>query len=152
METLLILADLGRVRAFVLRPAGLDPREQPHFDELPNSPVELLNEAIGDVTTDQAGRFPQGGGSAQLAGMSYGENHQLATELQSRALGRVAASIGQIVAAQGYPGWRLAAPSQILPALQAALTPPTRAALARTEPANLTKLTLAELEGRFLGG
>jgi hypothetical protein len=151
MENLLMLANLGRVRAFSLRPAGLDPQEKPHFIELPNSPIEMRPEAINEIASDQAGRFPRGGAINRQAGMSYGENHNLAGQIESQALQRVAAAIGQLVYAQGYPKWRLVAPQPILSTLEQALSPQARAVLGRTEPADLTHETLAQLEERFLG-
>jgi len=150
MENLLMIADLGRVRAFSLRPAGLDPQEQPHFVELPNSPVEMRPESINEVATDQAGRFSRGGAINRQAGMSYGENHNLSGQIASQALQRVAAAIGQFVYAQGYPKWRLVAPQPILATLEESLSPQARAVLGRSEPADLTHEPVAQLEKRFL--
>jgi len=150
MENLLMIADLGRVRAFSLRPAGLDPQERPHFVELPNSPFEMRPGSINEVTTDQAGRFPRGGAINRQSGMSYGENHNLAGQIESQALQRVAAAIGQFVYAHGYPTWRLVAPQPILATQQRALSPQARAVLGGSEPADLTNEPVAQLEGRFL--
>lgn len=150
MEQLLIVVDLGRVRALAHQPPGLDPRERAHLAELPGSPVELHPDAVGEITTDQAGRFPRGGAINQQAGMSYGENHNLEEQLKQQALSKLAATIGQFVAARGFPAWRLVAPAPILPSVQEALSAPTRAALAASEPADLTRLPVAQLEARFL--
>lgn len=151
MENLLILANLGRVRAFSLRPTGLDPQEKPHWAELANSPVEMRPESINEIVSDQAGRFPRGGATNRQAGMSYGENHNLAGEMAGKSLQLVAAAIGQFVYAQGYPKWRLVAPQPILPTLEQALSPQARTALSSSEPADLTNEPLAKLDERFLG-
>ena len=42
-------------------------------------------------------------------------------ELETQALERVAAKIGEIVASAGYPVWRLVVPQEIMPALLKAL-------------------------------
>lgn len=150
METLVIIANLGRVRALKFREAGLDPQEQAHLSEEHGSPFEMRHDSINDVLTDQAGRFPQGAPADRLAGMSYGEEHELEAQLENRALHRVAAKIGDIVASAGFPAWRLMATQEILSHLQEALAPAAREALARTEAGDLTKVPLAELEKRLL--
>jgi hypothetical protein len=151
MEKLIMLANLGRVRALKFREPGMDPIEKAHFDEEPGSPIEMRPEMINDVVTDKSGRFPQSGPVDQLAGMSYGEEHELEAELENRALERIAAKIGDIVAAEGYPAWRLMATQEILPRLQAALPAAARQKLARVETGDLTRVPLAELEKRLLG-
>lgn len=150
MEKLIMIANLGRVRALKLREPGFDPQEQAHFDEESGSPFEMRPELIADVVTDQAGRFTQSGPVDQLAGMSYGEEHELEAELENRALNRIAAKINDIVAAEGYPPWRLMATQELLSHLQQALPAAARESLIRTEVGDLTKMRLAELEARLL--
>lgn len=150
MENLIIIANLGRVRALKFREPGLDPQEQAHFDEETGSPFEMRPELIADVVTDQAGRFPQSGPADQLAGMSYGEEHELEAELENRALNRIAGKIDEIVAAEGYPPWRLMATQDLLPRLKKTLSAAARESLVRTESGDLTKMPLAELEARLL--
>jgi hypothetical protein len=150
METLIIIANLGRVRPVNFRAAGEDPQDQPHLFEDPASTVDMRPQLIHEMVTDQAGRFTQSGPLDRKAGMSYGEELNLETEIQKQALERIAKKIGEIVAAEGSPPWRLVVPQEIMPRLLRNLSAAAHNALARVEPGDLTKLPLAELEKRFL--
>jgi Protein required for attachment to host cells len=150
MQKLLVLANLGRVRFLVFKQSGDDPLDKAHLLEGPGSPVEMRPASVHQTVTDQAGRFRQGGASAQGAGMSYGEEYELEEQLESDALKRVAEKIDEIVSVAAYPGWHLVAPSTMLSKLQEALPAPTRHCLTRSEAGDLTKLPLADLEKRFL--
>lgn len=152
MEKLIVIANLGRVRPLTFRSAGEDPREKAHLVEVPGSTVEMRPESIGTVVTDKAGRATQSGPVDRKGGMSYGEEHNLKSELEKQALIRIATKIGEIVAAEGNPAWRLVAPQTILQSLQAALPPAAKKALADTVAGDLTSLPLPELEKRFLNG
>lgn len=152
MEKLIVIANLGRVRPLKFREAGDDPRQKGHLVEEPGSTVEMRPEAIHEVVTDQAGRFSQGGPPGRKAGMSFGEELNLEAELEKQALQRIAGKIGEIVAAEGYPAWRLVIPQTILASLLEALPEAARKALSDTVAGDLTKLPLAELEKRFLNG
>jgi hypothetical protein len=149
MEPLIILANLGRVRIVRHLRAGDDPQRKQHLVEALDSTTELRPEAIHEVVTDHAGRFPQSGPVDRLAGMSYGEEHHLEAELETRALERIAARIAEVVTAEGFPRWRLTAPQPILPALVAALPVGVREALAHSEGGDFTRLPLEELERHF---
>ena len=150
MEPLIILSNLGRVRVLAFRAAGDDPQQQAHLSEAADSTVEMRPESVSQVVTDSAGRFTQSGPLGRGAGMSYGEEHGLEAELERQALQRIAAEIGERVAAEGNPPWHLAAPAAILPALKKALPAAAVKSLANTTAADLTKLPLAKLEGQLL--
>jgi hypothetical protein len=150
MQKLIIIANLGRVRPVKFKPAGDDPLQQAHLHEEPGSTVEIRPKSIHEVVTDHAGRFTQSGALDRLGGMSYGEEHHLKAELETQALERVAAKIGEIVASAGYPEWRLVIPQEILPSLLKALPAAAHRALADVVAGDLTKLPLVELEKRFL--
>lgn len=152
LEKLIVIANLGRVRPVKFRSAGEDPREKAHLVEEPGSVVEMRPESISSVVTDQAGRSTQSGPVDRRGGMSYGEEHHLKSELEKQALERVAAKIGEIVAAEGNPAWRLVAPQPILPSLMQALSAVARKSLAQTVPGDLTHLPLPDLEKRFFNG
>ena len=107
-------------------------------------------QSIHQAVTDSAGRFPQGGPADRLAGMSYGEEHHLEAELETQALERVAAKIGEIVACAGYPTWRLVIPQEIMPALLKALPPAAHKTLGGVVAGDLTKIPLVDLEKHFL--
>ena len=150
METLIVIANLGRVRSVKFREAGDHPQDRAHLFEDPGSTVEMRPQPIHAVVTDQAGRFSQGGPLDRKAGMSYGEELNLETELQKHALARIAEKISEIVAAEGYPPWRLVIPQEIMQSLLKILPTAANTALADVQPGDLTKLPLAVLEKRFL--
>lgn len=150
MEPLIILANLGRVRVVHHHPAGHDPQQKPHLVESLDSTTELRPEAIHEVVTDHAGRFPQSGPLDRLGGMSYGEEHHLEAELETQALRRIATRIAEVVSAEGHPRWRLTAPQPILEALVEALPAAVRQCLAQRDGGDFTRLPLADLERHFL--
>jgi len=150
MEPLIILSNLGRVRALTFRAAGDDPQQQAHLSEIPGSRVELRPQSVTKVVTDQAGRSTQSGPVGLSSGMSYGEMHGLETELERQALARIAMEIGDRVAAEGHPRWHLFAPAPILPALKKALPAEAQKSLAGTSVGDLTKLPVAKLEAHIL--
>ena len=151
MEPLIILADLGNVRVLKYQAGGDDPARKPHLVELPEAVARFHRDTIHEVVTDQAGRFGRSGPIDRRQGMSYGEEHHLEAELEDQAIRRVAKHAGEIVTKEGLPPWLLVAPAAILRPLEENLSPPARAALARTESADLVSLPVAELEERFLG-
>jgi hypothetical protein len=150
METLIIIANLGRVRIVRFREAGENPQDRAHLYEDPASTVEMRPQLIHELVTDQAGRFTRSGPLDRKAGMSYGEELNLEKEIQKQALERIAGKIGEIVASEGHPAWRLVIPQEIMPGLLKNLSAAAHRALAGVEPGDLTKLPLAELEKRFL--
>ena len=152
MQKLIVIANLGRVRPVKFKPAGEDPQDKAHLREVPGSSVELKPQSITEVVTDRVGRFRQSGPHDRLGGNSYGEEHHLKAELENQALERVAGTIGDIVAAAGYPAWRLVFPQELLPSLRRALPTAVALALSQVEAGDLTKLPLAQLEKRFLNG
>ena len=152
MQKLIVIANLGRVRPVKFKPAGEDPQDKAHLREEPGTAVELKPQTITEVVTDRVGRYRQSGSHDHQGGMSYGEEHHLKSELAAQALARIAGKIGDIVAAAGYPAWRLVFPQELLPSLRKALPPAVALSLAEVEAGDLTKLPLAELEKRFLNG
>lgn len=112
--------------------------------------VEIKHEPLREVVTDQAGRFGKSAPLGQKSGASYGEEHNLKSEIESKALHQVADTIGKLVAERGCPAWQLFAPSEIMPSLLQALPAATRETLTKAEKGDLTKLPLSELEKRLL--
>lgn len=141
MENLIVIANLARVRPVKFRSAGEDPREKAHLVEMPESALELKPVPISELVTDQAGRTSQSG---------PGEENHLKTELDRKAMERIAGEISDLVAAENPSTWRLVAPSTILSNLKDALHASARKSLAETETGDLTSLPLQELEKRFL--
>jgi len=152
MEKLIIIANLGRVRPVKFKPAGDDPADKAHLFEDPQDTVDLRPKSITEVVTDRTGRFRQSGTQDHSGGMSYGEDHHLKADLEHQALERVAGKIGDIVAAAGYPAWRLVIPQEIRPGLLKVLPAAAAHVLSDVVAGDLTKLPLSALEKRFLNG
>ena len=149
MEKLIIIESLGRVRSLKFLKTDDNPLQPEHLVEEPDSVVEIKHEPLRAVVTDQAGRFSKSGPRGRTAGMSYGEEHNLKSDIERKTLRRVADNIAKIVAHEGHPDWRLIAPPMIMPGLLRALPASARKSLAKSETGDLTKLPLGELEKRF---
>jgi len=150
MEKLIIIADLGHIRALELRKASDDPQEKDHLIKHSEITLDEHPMSRGEVVTDKSGRFGQGGGAGEAGGMSYGEEHNLASELERKALEHLAERIAGLVSECGNPEWLLVAPQPILPRLQKGLPKTCQACLTETVGGNLTKEPHAKLERRFL--
>jgi hypothetical protein len=151
METLIVFANQGKVRPVKLQEAGLDPQEKAHLHEIRDAAMQQETEAVSEVVTDSAGKFPSSGPIGHDV-MAQGEQHNLETEMKARNLERVADQISRVVAREGNPLWRLVAPAEILPAIEGSLAPGARDRLSHTETADLTKVPIADLEQRYLNG
>lgn len=150
MEKLIVITSLGRVRPLKFQKTDDDPLQPEHLVEEPDSLVEIKHEPLRSIVTDQAGRFSKSGPTGRRAGMSYGEDHNLRSDIESKALRRVADNVAKIVAREGHPDWRLIAPQAIMPELLRVLPAAARQSLAKSENGDLTKLPIGELEKRFI--
>lgn len=152
MEQLVIIADLGRLRAFHLGqedplaggPVRAREIDVPSLDQQP--------EPLSETVTDQAGRFARGNGAGNMGGMSRGEAHELQSELEKRLIQGLAEKIDAVVGRHGSGRWILAAPTAICQRLESALPPKTKDRLSRVEKADLTKLSVKDIEKRFVPG
>lgn len=88
-QTLLILADLGLLRAF--RETQNTDDLKPHLDLIEEFKSASAHEKLSDQVTDQAGRFPRGGGGANVAGdLSAGENLHAEAEQERQLIRKLA--------------------------------------------------------------
>jgi len=150
---LIVLANAEHVRSLRWSGPGDDPAEREHLHEHERESLGEKNaSSISEVVTDQPGRFKRGNRSDHDEVLSAGEAHNLETELERRALDRVAATVERVLAAQGHPHWILSAPQTMLPRLRDALSQDARRRLDDSVGADLTKEPLAKLERRFLNG
>lgn len=150
MKKLIIAANLGKVRVLKYRAAGEDPIEQDHLIEAPEASSEQHVDTIQEKVTDQAGRFGRGAPAGFETGMSYGEGHNLAREMERGALKNIAARIERVLEAEGHPAWVLAAPQSILARLKDRLPAAASKTLVSDVGADLTQSQLEEMEERFL--
>ncbi len=150
-NTFIVLADLGHLRAFQAQKA--EPGVGREFDlkEIKLAPLSHVPSATGDLVTDQAGRFATGGapGSPRGCGMSHGEAHNLQTEDERRLIKELAGRIDAVIAKRSPARWVLAVPAAILPRIKDSLQPSSKKTLVETQAADLTKLSLKQVEARF---
>lgn len=152
MENLIVIASCGRVRPLGYKDPGDDPVEQAHLTEETDALIEIEQKQMGSIVTDQSGRFGHDTPPDRKTGMSYGEGHNLKTELENQSIRDVAAAITNIVEKAGCPPWRLIFPRVQLPALLRMFPDTVRKALVGTEAGDWTKLPLAEVEKRLIPG
>ncbi len=150
MKKLIAITDLGRVRILKLRPAGDDPKDKDHLVESVSKVMDGVGDPLREIVSDQAGQFAKNSSNGFGSGMSSGEEHNLASEIENKALQRVADEVAKAVEAEGCPAWILAAPQAILRRLTDALPRSCQNALADSVAADLTKMPVAKLEARFL--
>ena len=150
-NTFIVLADLGHLRAFQPQPAEHGVGRKFDLKELKLAPLTHTPSAIGDLVTDQAGRFAATGnpGSPRGCGMSHGEAHNLRTEDERRLIRKLADRIDALIAKRSPSRWILAVPSAILPRVKNALHPTSKQKLVDAHGADLTKLSLKQVESRF---
>ena len=141
-DKMIVLADLGRVKAFRVTYDMMTSKPQIElvYDcEFPEAHTRLL-----DKVTDQAGRFPLSG----KPGASNGENHNLRTETERRLIRLVAGKISDLVQNQRY--WHLAAGEGINGQILAHLRPDIRSTLVRNVSADLVKTPKHEILDHFM--
>jgi len=141
-EKMIVLADLGRVKAFRVTPDLMTSKPQMElvYDcEFPDAHHRLV-----DIVTDMAGSFPVSG----KPGTSIGENHNLRVETERRLIRLVAEKIGDLV--RGQRCWYLAAAENINGRIVELLTPEARSVLFKNVPADLVKTPKQEVLGHFM--
>ncbi len=150
-STFIVLANLGHLRAFYPQPAELGVGREYDLKELKLAPLTHTPSSVGEMTSDQAGRYAAASnpGSPRGCGMSYGEPNNLQTEDEKRMISNLATRIDALIAKRSPARWILAAPVAILPRLKEALHPDSQKRLVDSEAADLTKLTLKQVEARF---
>ena len=140
-----ILADMGKIRAFRISPPGtaLFPHAAPVV-------IEEIDFPKRERDTDRTGRFPQGRSVAEAAGMSPGEEHNEESEYERRRIELLALKIADLVEQEGTVSWCLAAPASINKQILEHIPSRLRAFLVSNVTADLTHLPLAEIERRFM--
>lgn len=144
-KKIVILADMGKLRAFRLSPPGtaLFPHAKPEA-------IEEIDLPGRERDTDNVGRFPQGRSVRETAGMSPGEDHNKAGEFEKRRIGLLAREITGLLESEDPMPWCLAAPASINKRILELIPSPLRETLASNVISDLTHLPLAEIEERFL--
>ena len=142
---LIITADLGRLRAFRVKPSDDQTRDNCVVQEIKTEPLENTPQPIGAITTDQAGRFRSDGSQ----GMSHGEAHGLEREEERRLIAQLAERIGGVIDSEKPAGWFLAAPQAINARLLEGIPAAHHKTLRENRAQDLSKLAANELGKRF---
>jgi len=143
MDSMIIVADLGRFKAYRITQDELQPDSSPAFEDLADVNLENLHSKVSERVTDKAGRFSYGAGS-----ISVGERHNEEKEAEEQQLQSIAGNIDQ-VAGKGNQSIYLAAPQTIIRHLINALEPQVRNRIRRNLALNLVKAPKLELLERF---
>ena len=145
---LIIVADLGLLRAYREIQALED--HEPHLQLIDELRPEAAHEKLSQQLTDQAGRFPKGGGASIVAGeLSAGERLGLENEQDRRLIGQLAEKINTLLANEAVTSCSLAASAPIHKQLLDAIAPQGRAKIRRVLASNLSKTDPSELRGHF---
>ena len=140
---LIITANLGRLRAFRVKPSSDPARDNKVVEEIETPPLQMSPHGISDLTSDQAGRFSADGGP----GMSHGEAHGLAKEEERRLITQLAEGIDALLSAERPGRWGLALPKTINARVVSALH--SKSAPKDNRSQDLSKLSANEVGKRF---
>ena len=143
MNSMIIVADLGRMKAYRLTRDELQPNTSPAFEDLADVDLENQHSHISDRVTDKAGRFNYGAGS-----IAVGERHSEEDQAETRQLQAIAESIDQ-VAGSDQTDIYLAAPQPMIRQLLDAINPRVRKRIRKDLPLNLVKAPKLDLMKRF---
>lgn len=147
-KTLLIVADLGLLRVYHETQNVAD--RQPHLELIEELKLESAHQKLSDQVSDQAGRFPRGSGSGNIAGdLSAGERLPLAAEKNRRLISQLAGRINALLTDPAVTRCSLAASGAIHNQLVAAIDPQVRDKISQVLAANLTKTDPQALAGHF---
>jgi hypothetical protein len=142
MQKMIVLADLGRVKAFRVTPDEMT--SKPQIELVYDCEFPGAHHRVVDVVTDMAGSFPNGG----KPGASIGENHNMRVENERRLIRLVAEKIGDLV--RGQHCWYLAAAENINARIIELLSPDARAVLFKNVAADLVKTPKQEVLNHFM--
>lgn len=143
MNSLLIVADLGRMKAYRVTRDELQPDTSPAFLDLADEDLANLHSRVSDRVTDKAGRFAYGSGS-----IAVGERHNEEKEAEENQLRAIAGRINRVAAAEQGKIY-LAAPQTMLRNLVESLEPAVRDRIRRDLALDLVKAPKLELLRRF---
>src|ERR1041385_1279876 len=87
-NTLVVVADLGRLKAFRLE--NSDETRTPRLELLEEFMNVAAHGKLADKVTDFSGRFPRGGARSAENAMADGERHNIELEMRKRMIRQLA--------------------------------------------------------------
>jgi len=142
---IIICTNTGRLRAFRITQSDTTPEPNNQISEIASEEFEHGPQRIGEMASDQAGRFNSDGSP----GMSRGEAHGLEREEERRLIAQLADKIGALIKKEKPDRWKLAAPQTINSRLLEVLDAGVLKRLAGNEKHDFTKLPTLEVGRRF---
>lgn len=147
-KSLLIVADLGLLRAYHVTQSGTD--RQPHLKLIEELKPEGAHQKLSEQVTDQAGRFPRGGGSAHTPGdLSAGENLHAEAEKERQFIRNLAGRINTLLGDDEVTHCSIAISAAIHHQLLDAIAPESRAKIFQVLASNLAKTQPTKLQAHF---
>ena len=147
-KTLIIVTDLGLLRAYVETPSHNG--RPPSLKLLEEWKPETGHQKPSEQVSSQEGRFPQGSGALNISGnLSAGESLSSEGEQDRRAIGELAGRINALLADPDVAHCLLAVSAPIHKQVVDALDPSARAKLNQVLASNLAKTNPGELHGHF---
>ena len=147
-ETLLIVADLGLLRAY--REVENLADRQPHLELIEEFEPESAHRKLSDQVTDKAGRFPRGGGAAHTSGdLSAGENLHAEAEEERHLISNLAGRINALLSDKTVIRCSIAISGAIHNQLLEAIDPKVLAKIGKVLASNLAKTPPSELQAHF---
>lgn len=144
--TLIIVADSGLLKAYRISQKSLTHKRKA---ELVKSIVyEQAHKRLGEIVSDQAGRF-RGSGQVAYKGGATGEEHNLVQDLQKKVIKHLATDIESVVKLYAADAYHIALSVKLYKPVLAALKKDLRTKFKKTVNADLTKETVAKLRERF---
>lgn len=141
--SLIILADLGRVKAYRISNDELDPNTSPAFEDLADVDLQNHHSKVSERFSDKAGRMAYGAGSKTL-----GESHSEQEEAETQQMQDIAGVINE-AAKQDAGDIYFAAPKEIIKDLTASLDAGVSKRIRTKLPLNLVKAPKLDLLERF---
>lgn len=143
MNSMIIVTDLGRMKAYRVTRDDLQPNTSPAFEDLADIDLENQHSHVSDRVTDKAGRFNYGAGS-----IAVGERHSEEGEAESKQLHAIAEAINRVAGSDSTDIY-LAAPQPMIRLLLETIAPPVRQRIRRELSVNLVKAPKLDLLKRF---
>jgi hypothetical protein len=146
-RTLIVVTDLEELKAYRL---DNDPTHRtPRLDLVEQFNTDANRKLVEEVS-DQAGRFPRATVAPNImGGMSQGERHNIELEKRKRCVRRIAGQINSLLMDGDIERCLLAASREMNNSLLGELDPKARHKIEINVPADLTKVSKAELLGYF---
>lgn len=146
MRKLVIVTDLGQLRAYLIRQEFDDP--SPTIDLVRDADFLSRHHRFADRDTDQAGQFPAGA-AAMACGMPHGEQHDEIQEVARARIRQVAAAVSELAGSEPEAGIYFAAPKPVHRQLVSQLGDAVQKRISKSLQLDLVKVPKLDLLRRF---